>query len=106
MTARHDLYCFIQGVSRVTYTMIYCNIIVSFDKLFIDYNVYLCPKPLDYYIKTSIDPYICNQSSEREGFISGVTFSFRSLCFFSVSFLFCQTKFCTLILLCVTTTRC
>ena len=70
MTVRHDLYCFIQGVPRVTYTMIYCNIIVSFDKFFIDYSVYLCPKPSDYYIKTSIDPYIyvINHQIEKASF--------------------------------------
>ena len=41
----------------MTYTMIYCNIIVYFDKSFIDYNVYLCLKSPDYYInlKTSME---------------------------------------------------
>ena len=41
----------------MTYMMIYCKIIVYFDELYIDYNVYLCLKPHDYYInvKTSME---------------------------------------------------
>ena len=41
----------------MTYTMIYCNIIVYFDEFFIDYNVHLFLKPPDNYInlKTSIE---------------------------------------------------